>query len=62
MIPVCEMANSGMGREWKISIPTIREREGNEEKNIPKFREEKGNEKKHSQKLETGIRGFHSLE
>ena len=54
MIPVCEMANSGMGREWKISIPIIREREGNEEKNIPKIQEWEGNEKIYSQNSGTG--------
>merc|ERR1711978_689696 len=36
-IPVCEIANLGMGRELKKSIPTIREREGNEKKAFPKF-------------------------
>ena len=29
--------NSGTGREWKKSIPKIREREGNEKNPFPKF-------------------------
>ena len=37
LIPVCEIANSGMGRELKKSIPTIREREGNEKNPFPQF-------------------------
>ena len=50
--------NSGTGREWKKSIPEIRERERNEKnpflkfgngkgmkKSIPKIREREGNEK-----------------
>ena len=67
LIPVCEIANSGMGRElkkihfhnsgtgreWKKSIPTIWEREGNE-KNILIIREWEGNEKKLSQN--SGVR------
>ena len=40
--------NSGTGREWKKSIPKIREREGNE--------------KIHSQSSGKGIRGLHSWE
>ena len=31
--------SSGTGREWKKSIPKIREREGNEKKSIPTIRE-----------------------
>ena len=59
MIPVCEIANSGMGMELKNSIPTSREQEGTEKnpfpqfgngkgmkKNIPIIREWEGNEKK----------------
>ena len=42
MIPVCEIANCGMGRELKKSIPTIREREGNEKNPFPQFRIKKG--------------------
>ena len=37
LIPVCEIAISGMEREWKKSIPTIGEREGNEKKPFPYF-------------------------
>ena len=65
-----------MGRELKKSIPTIREREGNEKKTIPIIREREGNEKKsipeireregnekiHSHNSGKGIRGFHSWE
>ena len=40
--------NSGTGREWKKSIPKIREWEGNE--------------KIHSQNSGMGIRGYHSQE
>ena len=40
--------NSGTGREWKKSIPEIREREGNEKNPFPKFGK--------------GIRGLHSWE
>ena len=46
--------NSGTGREWKKSIPTIREREGNEKKNIPIIREREGNEKKAFPKFGNG--------
>ena len=53
LIPVCEIANSGTGREWKKSIPTIWEREGNE-KNILIIREWEGNEKKLSQNSGVG--------
>ena len=66
----------GNGNGLKKSIPTIREREGNEKKNIPKIREREkgmkksipiiweweGNEKIHSHNSGTGIRGFHSWE
>ena len=58
MIPDFERVNSGTGREWKKSIPEIREREGNGKnpfpkfgngkgmkKSIPKIREREGNEK-----------------
>ena len=45
MIPVCEIANSGMGRELKKSIPTIREREGNEKNPFPQFGNGKGMKK-----------------
>ena len=45
LIPVCEIANSGMGRKLKKSIPTIREREGNEKKAFPKFGNGKGMKK-----------------
>ena len=34
--------SSGTGREWKKSIPKIREREGNEKKTFPKFGNGKG--------------------
>ena len=37
LIPVCEIAKSGMGRELKKSIPTIREWEGNEKNPFPQF-------------------------
>ena len=47
LIPDFEMVNSGTGREWKISIPKVREREGNEKKG-------KGIKKIHSQNLGTG--------
>ena len=40
--------SSGTGREWKKSIPKIREREGNEKNPFPKFGK--------------GIRGLHSWE
>ena len=33
--------NSGTGKEWKKSIPTIREREGNEKKTFPQLGDEK---------------------
>ena len=72
MIPVCEIANWGMGRELKNqfpqfgngkglkkNIPIIRELEGNE-KSIPKFQEWEGNEKIHSHNSGKGIRGSHS--
>ena len=36
--------NSGMGREWKKTIPKIQEWEGNEQ-SIPKTKEREGNEK-----------------
>ena len=45
LIPVCEIANSGMGRELKKSIPTIREREGNEKNPFPQFGNGKGMKK-----------------
>ena len=45
LIPVCEIANSGMGRELKKSIPTIREREGNEKNPFPQFGNGKGKKK-----------------
>ena len=45
LILVCEIANSGMGRELKKSIPTIREREGNEKNPFPKFGNGKGMKK-----------------
>ena len=54
MIPVCAIENSGMGREWKKSIPTIGVQKGNEKKIIPEIREWDGNEKKHSQNSGTG--------
>ena len=37
--------NSGMGREWKKSIPEIGEREGNEKNPFPKFGNGKGMKK-----------------
>ena len=37
--------NSGTGREWKKTIPIIREREGNEKKAFPKFGNGKGMKK-----------------
>ena len=37
--------NSGTGREWKKSIPKIREREGNEKNPFPKFGNGKGMKK-----------------
>ena len=61
--------NSGTGREWKKSIPEIREREGNRKnpfpkfgngkgikESIPKFREWEGNEKIPFPKFGTGKR------
>ena len=67
LIPVCEIANSGIRREWKKTIPTIREREGNEKihshnsgtgrewkKSIPTIREQEGNEKKAFPKFGNG--------
>ena len=54
MIPVCEIANSGMGRELKKSIPTIREREGNEKNPFPQFGNGKGMKKTHSHNSGTG--------
>ena len=57
LIPICEIANSGMGREWKNPFPQfgngkgmkknftlIWEREGNK-KTFPKFRNGKGMKK-----------------
>ena len=40
--------NSGTGREWKKSIPEIREREGNEKNPFPKFGNGKGMKKIYS--------------
>ena len=54
LIPVCEIANSGMGRELKKSIPTIREREGNEKNPFPQFGNGKGMKKNHSHNSGTG--------
>ena len=67
--------SSGTGREWKKSIPKIREREGNEKihsqnsgtgrewkKSIPEIREREGNEKNPFPKFGKGIRGLHSWE
>ena len=54
LIPVCEIANSGMGRELKKSIPTIREREGNEKNPFPQFGNGKGKKKTHSHNLGKG--------
>ena len=67
--------DSGTGREWKKSIPEIREREGNEKihsqnsgtgrewkKSIPEIRERERNEKIHSHNSGRGIRGFYSWE
>ena len=48
MIPDFERVNSGTGREWKKSIPEIREREGNEKNPFPKFGNGKGMKKNHS--------------
>ena len=62
LIPVCEIANSGMGRELKKSIPTIREREGNEKNPFPQFGNGKGMKKIHSHNSGMGIRGFNSWE
>ena len=58
LIPDFEMVNSGTGREWKISIPKVWEREGNEKihsqnsgtgrewkKTFPKFGNGKGMKK-----------------
>ena len=47
MIPDFEMVNSGTGREWKISIPKVWEREGNE-------KNPKGMKNFHSQNSGTG--------
>ena len=46
--------NSGTGREWKKTIPIIREREGNEKKTFPKFGNGKGIKKNHSRNSGTG--------
>ena len=46
--------NSGTGREWKKSIPEIREREGNEKNPFPKFGNGKGMKKIHSRNSGTG--------
>ena len=54
--------SSGTGREWKKSIPKIREREGNEKKSIPEIREREGNEKIHSQSSGKGFKDLHSWE
>ena len=75
LIPDFEMVNSGTGREWKISIPKVWEREGNEKihsqnsgtgrewkKSIPEIREREGNEKNPFPKFGKGIRGLHSWE
>ena len=45
MIPDFERVNSGTGREWKKSIPEIREREGNWKNPFPKSRNGKGMKK-----------------
>ena len=45
MIPDFERVNSGTGREWKKSIPKIREREGNRKNPFPKFGNGKGMKK-----------------
>ena len=62
LIPVCEIANSGMGRELKKSIPTIREREGNEKNPFPQFGNGKGMKNIHSHNSGMGISGYHSQE
>ena len=54
LIPVCEIANSRMGRELKKSIPTIQEREGNEKNPFPQFGNRKGIKKTYSHKSGTG--------
>ena len=46
--------SSGTGREWKKSIPKIREREGNEKNPFPKFGNGKGMKKIHSRNSGTG--------
>ena len=51
-----------MGRELKKSIPTIREREGNEKNPFPQFGNGKGMKKIHSHNSGMGIRGYHSQE
>ena len=53
---------SGTGTGMDNSIPEVREREWNEEKNISKIRVQEGNEKIHSHNLRTVIRGFHPRE
>merc|ERR1712004_802024 len=62
LIPDFERVNSGTGREWKKSIPKIREREGNEKNPFPKFGNGKGMKKIQSQSSGKGIRGLHSWE
>merc|ERR1712004_220142 len=54
LIPNFERVNSGTGREWKKSIPKVREREGNEKNPFPKFGNGKGIKKIHSQNSGTG--------
>ena len=46
--------SSGTGREWKKSIPKIREREGNGKNPFPKFGNGKGMKKIHSRNSGTG--------
>ena len=45
LIPDFKRVNSGTGREWKKSIPKVREREGNEKNPFPKFGNGKGMKK-----------------
>ena len=57
-----KFGSSGTGTGMDNSIPEVREREWNEEKNISKIRVQEGNEKIHSHNSELGIVGFHSRE
>jgi len=52
--PDFERVNLGTGREWKKSIPKVREWEGNEKNPFPKFGNGKGMKKIHSRNSGTG--------